>query len=298
MDGTSRHRRNRNRMPRLLRVAAPLLTFCCYLATGAIAGAERLDQTTTVTGAVTSDGGVVAVAGGSHTNGSDGTSGGANSTIHCRYFELADQISGQNTTTPILGTETTALIPARKYWKVCTDTTTGTEISRTLIDITAPDPATLARNLAEQALAQLHVTPPAAQSNPANNLAVINIPTWYWIDNWTPLTSSATAAGVTATVTATPTDVTWNPGDGSKPIVCDGPGVAYNLNRKDAQQSTDCSFTYTTKAGKFTITATQRWTVTYTATNGQTGNLGDVTSTNTIPIDVHELVTRIELAPR
>ena len=297
MDGTSRHRRNRNGVPRLLRVAAPLLASCCYLATGAIAGAERLDQMTTVTGVATSDGGVVSVSGGSHTDGSGGTSG-TNSTIRCRYFELADHISGLNTTTPILGTETTALVPARKYWKVCTDTTTGTEISRALVDITAPDPATVARDLAEQAFAQLHVTPPAARSNPANNLAVINIPTWYWIDNWTPLTSSATAAGVTATVTATPTDVTWNPGDGSNPIVCDGPGVAYDLDRKARQQSTDCSFTYTTKAGKFTITATQRWTVTYTATNGQSGNLGDVTSTNTTPIDVHELVTRIELAPR
>ena len=251
-----------------------------------------------VTGAATSDGGVVGVSGGSQVAGTGGSLGGAGaSTVQCRYFELADRV-GETSTQLTLGAETTALIVGNRYWKVCVDTATGTQLSRDLIDPTTPDPATVARNLAQSALAQLRVQTPIARSNPANSLAVINIPTWLWVENWTPLTASATAAGVTATVTAEPLEMLWDPGDGSKPFTCTGPGVAYDLNRPARTQTTDCSFTYTRKAGRFNIGATQRWHLTYTATNGQAGDLGFVTSTTTIPIDVHELVTSIELPTR
>ena len=275
-------------------VAAAVVMFVLTLTPAAAEGGNGAF----VTGAATSDGGVVGVSGGSHVPGSGGSPGGAGaSTVQCRYFELADRV-GDTSTQLVLGAETAALTVGTRYWKVCVDTATGTQISRDLVDPTAPDPATVARNLAEAALAQLRVQTPIARSNPANSLAVINIPTWLWVENWTPLTASASAAGVTATVTAEPVEMLWDPGDGSKPFTCRGPGVAYDLNRPARTQRTDCSFTYRQKAGRFNIGATQRWHLTYTATNGQRGDLGNITSTATIPIDVHELVTSIELPSR
>lgn len=296
MGGESGPRRNGGGVSRVLRLVTLLIACSGAFVMAEAVGAERLEQTTTaVTGSGTSDGGVVVVSGGSHVDGSGGTSGGGTSTVRCRYFELADQVSGQGTTAPVLGAEAGALVPLSRYWKVCVDTATGAEISRTLFDAALPDPGVVARDLAEEAFAQLRVTPPVARSNPAGGIAVINIPTWLWVDDWVPLRSAASAAGVTATVTATPVGVVWDPGDGSDPLSCGGPGVAYDVSRPAVGQSTDCSFTYTRAAGRFTITATQRWHVTYTATNGQSGDLGEVTSTAALPIDVRELVTSIGL---
>lgn len=250
----------------------------------------------TVGGAATSDGAVVTVAGGSTSGGSSGVAG--TSTIRCRYFNLADTINDNSIIHLDIGTEATSLNIGTRYWKICIDTTTGTQVSRDLFDPSVADPAAVARTLAEQALAQLRVTPPAAETNPPNGQTVINVPTWLWVNNWQPISASASAAGVTATATATPLEISWNPGDGSRPIRCAGPGTPYNPSRPARAQSTNCSFTYTRSVGAFTITATQHWQLTYTATNGQSGNLGTVTSTATLPIDVHQLVTSIELDDR
>jgi hypothetical protein len=58
-------------------------------------------------------------------------------------------------------------------------------------------------------------------------------------------------------------------------------------------QHTDCSHTYSAVTGHLTASATASWHVTYSATNGQSGDLGVVARTATLPIDVRELVTNI-----
>ena len=276
--------------------AIGLITALALLGLSSSAAANVFDGPT-VGGAATSDGAVVMVAGGGGTSG--GSSGAAGtSTIRCRYFNLADTINDNSIIHLDIGTEATSLNIGTRYWKICIDTTTGTQVSRDLFDPSVADPAAVARTLAEQALAQLRVTPPAAETNPPNGQTVINVPTWLWVNHWQPISATASAAGVTATATATPLEISWNPGDGSRPIRCAGPGTPYNPSRPARAQSTNCSFTYTRSVGAFTITATQRWQLTYTATNGQSGNLGTVTSTATLPIDVHQLVTSIELDDR
>ena len=118
------------------------------------------------------------------------------------------------------------------------------------------------------------------------------MPVWLWVSDWQQRSESASAAGVTATVTASPTQVRWDTGDGGVET-CRGPGTPYDTSRPPEAQSTSCSHTYTSTTGALTITATQSWHVTYTATNGQSGDLGVVSRTSTMPVDVHELVTNI-----
>ena len=57
-----------------------------------------------------------------------------------------------------------------------------------------------------------------------------------------PLVLVATLGGVSATVTATPTQVVWEPGDGSPAVTCTGPGEAYDPSAPDA--TSDCAHTY------------------------------------------------------
>lgn len=264
------------------------------LIAGPVAAAPNQGGGTSVSGAGTSDGGVVEVAGGGGAGGG-GNGGGRTSTIRCRYFEVANEALDGWRIALVAGAEVSSLLPGNLYWKICTDTATGDAPSLDVVDPAGPNPAAVARLLAQQALAQLRVTPPSPRSNPAGGIAVINVATWLWTDGWTPLQRSASAAGVTATITATPLDVTWEPGDGGEAVVCAGPGIAYDLARPASEQSTDCAITYRRAAGRFTVVATQRWSVTYTATNGQSGDLGVVNSTASMPIDVHQLVTAIGL---
>jgi len=53
---------------------------------------------------------------------------------------------------------------------------------------------------------------------------LFSLPTYLFIDNWAPVSQSATAGPVTATVTARPTAQTWKVG-GKTVASCDGPGA-------------------------------------------------------------------------
>jgi hypothetical protein len=155
------------------------------------------------------------------------------------------------------------------------------------------DPAVVAAELAERAEAQVVLPAPAVSSNPPGGLAVINVPVWLWVGDWATQSASASAAGVTATVSAAPTQVVWDMGDGHS-TTCAGPGVPYDPERSDLEQHTSCSYNYWQTAGEFTVTAVESWHVTYTATNGQSGDLGVLTRTATMPEHVHQLVTSIQ----
>lgn len=76
------------------------------------------------------------------------------------------------------------------------------------------------------------------------------LPTWLWIDDgqWTPVSASAALPGITARVTATPSDlVTWSlSGQGPDRgllVTCDGPGVGYDYTLSEARQHSDCTLT-------------------------------------------------------
>ncbi|MBL7521721.1 hypothetical protein I6A84_27485, partial [Frankia sp. CNm7] len=55
---------------------------------------------------------------------------------------------------------------------------------------------------------------------------VVNVATWFAAPagQWTAVTGSAEALGLSVTVTATPVELVFDPGDGAAPVTCAGPG--------------------------------------------------------------------------
>ena len=126
--------------------------------------------------------------------------------------------------------------------------------------------------------------PEIATSPPPTRDQYVQLPTWLWVDasTWRPHSVSVTAGRVTVTAIATPTHVTWDMGNGQQ-VVCGGPGTPYDHRRRDAEQSTDCAFTYRHSSAlqpdqRYTVTATTAWHVVYTVSGAPGG--GDLGYTN------------------
>lgn len=136
---------------------------------------------------------------------------------------------------------------------------------------------------AEEALAALPLPEPTIHTSPpASAFQLVGFPTWYWTDSAIPLSATASIATIASTVTATPTELVIDTGDDHS-ITCTAP----------RPNTDDCTYTYAWSSrhrpsGRYDLTATQTWHVTWAATNGETGDLGDITQTATIPLLVQE----------
>jgi hypothetical protein len=225
-------------------------------------------------------------------------------TITCSYSEYTGD---DNDVGPKFsaGASVAQPVDGGSYVKSCRDET-GYIVSSNFQIYQAPtatphDPAVLAAELAQQAKAELRPSAPAVSSNPPGGLAVINIPVWLWVGAWTPLTTTVTAGGVTATATATPVSVHWTTDSHHRGVTCTGPGTPYDTTRPPDHQSTKCSFTYTEidQLGEQAVTATETWQVVYTSNvPGAGGDLGVITSPpGQVVEQVHQLVTSIVHLP-
>jgi hypothetical protein len=122
-------------------------------------------------------------------------------------------------------------------------------------------------------------------SPPAGTPHLVGLPSWYSVDPWTPVEASATIAGVTATVTATPVTTTWDPGDGTPAFDCDGPGKPWSPSLDGPPP---CGHTYQ-RSGAFALTVTTTWEVDWAATTDPGGSLGTSTSTSTVDITARQV---------
>lgn len=177
--------------------------------------------------------------------------------------------------------------PGTWYRKICFTDEGGS--SGTILWIPErPEPETVAR----RALKELRYTAladPAVGMSPPRG-AVVNVPLWLWIDNgqWAPTSATASVDGLSVQTTATPDRVIWSLGTGDE-VVCDGPGTPYDQARPEAEQHSDCTFSYP-RAGIFTVTATAEWDVTWTAVGAPGGgNLGVVRRSASVEIPVSEI---------
>lgn len=161
--------------------------------------------------------------------------------------------------------------------------------------------------LALQARSRLPLPAPVAGHNPT--VPLVHLATWWWVapESWRAMSQHTTAGPVWATVTATPVASTWDPGDGSSPESCAGPGVAYDPTLALDAQSSSCTSTYArSSAGQpqvgpnpndrfFPVTVTVTWRVAWQGSGGTAGVLPALTTTSTFPLPVAErqtLVTR------
>lgn len=138
-------------------------------------------------------------------------------------------------------------LDARFVWAVCPNPVFFGERSA-LWEVGDPVPDVIVEALVDAAVAATDVPFPVPQSSPdgADILMLVNLPTWLWIDDgaWQPVAATAAIPefGLSATVTATPYETIWDPGNGDEPVVC-GQGVVWVPGASDDE--TDCSIVYT-----------------------------------------------------
>jgi hypothetical protein len=172
----------------------------------------------------------------------------------------------------------------------CTDDT-GTVVLQKDLVYNPADPLPgidVPAQAAAQALAALVLPNPAVTLDPplpADQL--VGVPTWLADTNWGTLTAAATLDGVTATVTATPTRVTWTTDPDGLATTCTGPGTRYDPSRPPDSQTTTCSLTFE-QPGPHRLTATVTYAITWTATTGDGGPLDPLTRATTIPVTVDQ----------
>lgn len=167
-----------------------------------------------------------------------------------------------------------------------------------------PPAVLLAGSLARTAANRLQLPRPQVRHSPAGQ-ALVGLATWFWVDpaGWRVLRQRTVAGPVWAQVVATPVSTTWDPGDGSTPVVCSGPGTPYDTARPESAQSTDCSYLYRrSSAGQpqtgpdvndrfFTVTVTTTWQVTWTGPGGSGGTLPTLTRSSSFGLAVAQRQT-------
>ena len=236
-------------------------------------------------------------AGPTRRRGSGGRRGGAGSLSCERYnpqwFEAVPGGGAGYAATP-LGRE---LEPGDSYGLVCTDEN-GQEVVNEIRTYDPADP-TVAIDpevLAEHAASRLAVAPPQVDLSPKPGLnQITQLTTYMWVTNWEADSTSASVPGVTATVTATPTKVTWNMGNGDQ-VVCNGPGTPFDFSRPEESQATDCSYTYrhsstSQPGGVYQVSATMTYDVSWSAEGAPGGGALPAieSSPETFPVRVIEI---------
>lgn len=124
--------------------------------------------------------------------------------------------------------------------------------------------------LARRALDRLALGSPGIEmAPPASRAQLVGVSSWLWLDpsSWRVRSATASVGPVRATATARPSRVVWDLGDGHT-LSCPGPGVPYDPNAPN--RSTYCSYRWPAP-GRFRVTATVYWAVTWTATGAPGG---------------------------
>ena len=172
----------------------------------------------------------------------------------------------------------------------CSDGTLGTAW------VARPSVSVVAEQLAQRATNRLPLPLPSPKFNPsrpssAGPATLVAIPTWFWVDGWTPVRQRTQAGGVWAEVTATPVSATWFPGDGSPPVRC-------RVNAAWSAQAapSSCEHTYVRSSAEqpanvYTARVVVTWQVTWHGTGGRSGSLPLMQRQATFPIAVAERQT-------
>ena len=215
----------------------------------------------------------------------------SHSSITCAYHDpSAPKLPGTGDTFPLA----TPGPEGGMFVRICT-AADGTEVSNRVVDIPprqAPGPTP--RVLAEEALAYTPVPRPEPITSPGDWSTIVNFPTWLAVSDWSPATAQAAVSGLATTVVATPERAVWDMGDGAQ-VVCAGPGGRYDVSVPDDEQHTDCAHTYrTSSAGAavddaYDAAVTVVYHVTWSATDGSGGDLGELPVTRRFPIRVGEV---------
>jgi hypothetical protein len=228
---------------------------------------------------------------------SGGTGGGGSGGRPCSYQQA--NIAGDPSTELVIPPDMAPTYANKEgtwYFYECQDPQAPFGVRSGTVFVPAGQPAVPPAVLAEQASKFVGAPAPAIQFNPpAGADHLVNLESWLWVDpaTWGQRSATASVPNETATVVATPLEVTWDMGDGTK-VTCRGPGVPYNAARPPDSQHTTCSHTYQrSSAGqpgqRYAVSATTTWALRWTAT-------GVVTTSGTLPPLLRTSTTSLRVA--
>jgi hypothetical protein len=211
----------------------------------------------------------------------------------CEWSPSLPRDSGRDQTFGEEVEKTVGAIQFRLYDRSCpTEHTTYHWIAEVSTETIARNAASVAYDLIPAPFGEF--APPARQG-------LINIGTWFWVNTsvWQPKSVTAwvpTPAGpVTATTTATPYKIVFDPGDGrfgNGKKTCTGPGLQWSPIIGDYTPS-PCMYTYRHSSavdgsGFFSATLSIVWKITWRSNTGAVGTLPDVTTTSTHQMRIRE----------
>ena len=107
--------------------------------------------------------------------------------------------------------------------------------------------------------------------------------TYFWVDQapgqWDTVSATASVPTLSVTVQAVPERLVVTPGDGGGPVVCEGPQPAID-NDTYVEGMPGCTYVYRNSSSTaangatFPLQVAIEWHVTWSASNGQAGDLG------------------------
>lgn len=179
------------------------------------------------------------------------------------------------------------LITSDIAWQTCTDLGTGADASWLTVPTTPGALVDPTPDLVAQAMASIVIDVPAVElSPPHGGTQLVGVPVWVWSTNHEPVSATASIPGLSATLTATPGDVQVDLGDGTG-FTCSGAGIPYDESASYKGQHSDCSGAYD-EHGRYTLTVTVVWSLTWVATNGQSGTLPPIIRSTALDLAVQQ----------
>ena len=251
-------------------------------------GSGSVDQTGGTAGAGGGGGTPVSVAG----DGGHGDGGGGGSGASCAYIPRLPRGTGSGDGLSDPGSQNG--VPGQYYDSYCNGVYTGT--------VFVPHgtggpggPVVNPVRLAQQASDHAPFTPLAIAMSPPAGREAVNFPIFLSISGYATVVASASASGVTSTVSIVPTYVRWQMGDGHS-VTCQGPGVPYDPSRSfSAQLPAPCGYKYSASSANqpgqaFQVTATVHYTATWTVIGAPGGgSLGPIDRSVSVPVTVGEI---------
>lgn len=153
--------------------------------------------------------------------------------------------------------------------------------------------------VAQTAISQLNLTAATPHLSADPNTAV-GLPVWMWVDqsprSTGPVSTTATAGATSVTAVATLAGIDWSMGPAGAVVSCAGPGTPAPAGPIfHGNNSPDCGYSYALRSlpertggtGKWPVTATAVWNITWFG-GGQTGGQG-LRLTSTTAVEVGEL---------
>lgn len=211
--------------------------------------------------------------------GSGGGGGGAEVPDPCRYTRLPESDDPGP--------------PAKEaYVRTCM----SSEVNGTLPEIVmlleagVLPPQVTPEQLAQRALNALQLPDPQVDLSPSPDIVayqLVNLPTWWAVENWAPQTQRTQLGPVFAEVTATPVSTRFDGGDGSAPVTCNRRGVKWRSGLPEELPQA-CRFTYQRANEQVAATISMTWRVTWVGSGGTGGTLPPQTTSSKQPLTVYE----------